>query len=203
MVTAIMWLTQDTNPCLSQQSVSFWSSRRHCVKLCYKTGRVHVSRYQWCSKRQSSGSRQRKAPLCCPAQDIFFPPTTNSASEDRRQQTADIALDFFYSAYYCVYFVFSSLYALFDLLPKPLYHACFLSVLIICTYCTYLDIYMNVCVLWSAFIEVQLGDLFKCQYSSLWYYLLFVLYTFFFSLFNDIFVEDKVLFFIYGLYCCQ
>lgn len=34
-----------------------------------------------------------------------------------------------------------------DLLPKPLYRACFISVLFICTYCTYLDISMNVCVL--------------------------------------------------------
>lgn len=112
-----------------------------------------------------------------------FLPTNHKLSTGGQEATNSWhCTGFFYCAYYHVYFSFSSLYALFDLLPKPLYRACFLSVLFICTYCTYLDIYMNICVLWSAFIEVQLGDLFKCQYSSLWYYLLFVLYTFFFYL---------------------
>lgn len=103
--------------------------------------------YSW---RRSRSHQQSTERLHRPTQDIFFPPTTNAAQkeqkeEDRKWQTADIALDFLL----CTVMFSSCMHSLiccqsFFSGPTSVH---------VCTYCTYIDIYMNVpyiyCIYWA------------------------------------------------------
>lgn len=107
--------------------------------------------------RRSRSSQQMTERVSRPAQDILFPPTPNSTKEeeedtkatgcysstDRKQQKPDIALDFLNLACFCtlspciimftscVNVTFSKMYALFYFLPKPLYCASIISLLLL------------------------------------------------------------------------
>lgn len=163
----------------------------------------------------------RAAGVSLPAQDIEFPPITNWLSEEEEDRLLlihgqkptktwhctgfwiNLACFCTLSVYPHVYFTctvnvtFSRCMHSFYVLPKPLYCASIIGrLLFVCKYCTFIDIYMNVkCIpihiYWQ--YDLLIFSHVSGQYSSLWYYLLSLLYTLL-LLFNKHLLRNKCCF---------